>query len=164
MAVSADTVLKLSLAAGALMAGAGAGYYYAFFLPAQAIHETMDGEQRRAVIVDRERVLERARVDEERRREAAQQRYRSCVSDADLAYQGRWTAACRAQHARQQAAFDDCADDWFRTRKGCAREFPVEPPRGCALPEGIGARLASTRDAAKAQCLGELQGGIHGGA
>jgi hypothetical protein len=161
MAVRPDTVLKLSLAAGALMAGAGVGYYYAFFLPAQAIHETMaNGERHDAAGVDRDTALERARAAEAQRQQATQQRYQSCVSSADLAYQGRWAAACRAQHARQQAAFEDCADDLFRTRDGCARDFPIEPERGCALPTTIGDRLAAARDGAKAQCLGELQGGL----
>lgn len=158
-----DTILKLSLAAGALLAGAGVGYYFGVFLPAQAIHETMagaEGDDRRAVIVDREAVLERAVKAEEARKEAARQRYQSCLDSADLGFRGRWTAACRAQHARQQAAFDDCADDWFSTQEGCARKYPVQPEHGCTLPTGIGNPIVATRDAAKAQCLGEFQGGL----
>jgi hypothetical protein len=160
MTTRVDTVLKLSLAAGALLAGAGVGYYFGVFLPAQAIHETLDkGTRHEAATVDGNVDLERERLAETQRRDAAQQRYEGCVATANLAYQNHWSAGCRAQHARQQAAYDDCADDLFSTREGCARKYPVEPERGCALPMQISSRLVSDRDAARAQCLGELQGG-----
>lgn len=155
-----DTVLKLGLAAGALMGGAGVGYYFGVFLPAQAIRETLDAGTRQQVqAADNTAALERARAAELRRREAERQRYQVCVSTADGTYQSRWTAACRAQHIRQQAAFDDCADDWFTSRERCAARFPVEPEHGCALPLALSNRLATDRDAARTQCLGEMQGG-----
>jgi len=161
MAVQPDAVLKLSLAAAVLLAGAGVGYYFGIFLPAQAIHETLDtGTRRQVESTDRTADLERARVAEEQRREAAQQRYQACMGTADTTYRARWTSGCRIQHERQQAAYEDCADDLFSTREGCARKFPVEPEHGCALPVQISGRLVSDRDAARAQCLGELQGGV----
>jgi hypothetical protein len=158
---SADTVLKLGLAAGALLAGAGVGYYFGVFLPAQAIRETMGSETaQHTAAIDRSADLERERRAETQRREAARARYQACVGSADTAYQARWTSACRAQHARQEAAFEDCADDLFSTQEGCARKFPVEPERGCALPLSISNRLVADRDAARSQCLGEMQGGV----
>ena len=156
-----DAVLKLSLAAGVLLAGAGVGYYFGIFLPAQAIHETLDqGTRHQADKADRSGDLERAQRAEAQRREAAQQRYEGCLATANLTYQDRWASGCRAQNQRQQAAYDDCADDLFSTRAGCARKYPVEPERGCALPMQISGRLVADRDAARAQCLGELQGGV----
>jgi hypothetical protein len=160
MASRVDTVLKLSLAAGALLAGSGVGYYYGVFLPAQAIHETLDqGTRHQDQTTDRDAERERAQQAEAQAREAAQQRYQACVGTADTTYSARWTAACRTQHAQQQAAYDDCADDLFSTREGCARKYPVEPEHGCALPLSVSNRLVSDRDAARAQCLGEMQGG-----
>jgi hypothetical protein len=160
MAMQADVVVKLSLAAAVLLAGAGVGYYFGIFLPAQAIHETLDkGASRETQASDRSADLERARLADEQKRAAAQQRYEGCVASANLAYQDRWSQGCRAQNQRQQAAYDDCADDLFSTREGCARKYPVEPERGCALPVQISSRLVADRDAARAQCLGELQGG-----
>ncbi len=161
MAARVDTILKLSLAAGALLGGAGVGYYFGVFLPAQAIRETLDaGTQRQAQAVDNTAVIERAQAAELRRREAERQRYQVCVSTADGTYQSRWTAACRAQHTRQRAAFEDCADDWFASRESCARKFPVEPEHGCALPLSLSNRLAADRDATRAQCMAEMQGGV----
>ncbi|MET1754112.1 hypothetical protein ABVV53_01325 [Novosphingobium sp. RD2P27] len=161
MALNVDTMLKLSLAAGALLAGAGVGYYYGIFLPAESIHQTLDaGQQQEAAASDRRAAFERARAAETKRREAARQHYETCLAAADTAYQARWTSGCRTQHVRQRAAFEDCADDWFRSRKSCAREFPVEPERGCVLPAPIGNRFALERDAARAQCLGGFQSGI----
>ena len=158
---SANTLLKLCLGAGALLAGAGIGYYYGVFLPGQAIRETVAaGEERQAKAAERQAAFARTQAAKAQREQAAQQRYQSCLGNVELTYADRWSAACRTQHARQQAAFEDCADDWFRTREGCAREFPVEPDQGCALPGAIGNRLAAARDAAKGQCLGELQGGM----
>jgi hypothetical protein len=161
VATSADTVLKLSLAAGALLAGAGVGYYFGVFLPAQAIHDTVEsGTRHQTETADRTAELERARQAEAQQREAARERYQACVGAAQTAYSARWTAACRAQHDRQEAAYEDCADDLFSTREGCARNFPVEPEHGCALPLAISNRLVSDRDAARSQCLGEMQGGV----
>jgi hypothetical protein len=159
MALRVDAVLKLSLAAGALLAGAGVGYYFGIFLPAQAIHETLDaGTERQVQAADNTAALERARAAELRRREAERQRYEVCLSTAQGTYQSRWSAACRAQHTRQQAAFEDCADDFFSSRESCARKFPVEPEHGCALPLALSNRLAADRDAARTQCLSEMQG------
>lgn len=161
MAVQPDAVLKLSLAAAVLLAGAGVGYYFGIFLPAEAIHETLDkGTRRQTEDTDRSADLERARLADEQKRAAAQQRYEGCLASASLTYQDHWSQACRAQSARQQAAYEDCADDLFSTREGCARKFPVEPERGCALPVQLSGRLVADRDAARAQCLGELQGGV----
>jgi hypothetical protein len=160
MAMQPDAVLKLSLAGAVLLAGAGVGYYFGIFLPAQAIHETLDtGTKRQIEATDHTADLERARLAETQRREAAQQRYQACIGTANTTYSARWTSGCHAQHERQQAAYDDCADDLFSTREGCARKFPVEPEQGCALPVQISGRLVADRDAARAQCLGELQGG-----
>lgn len=155
-----DAALKYSLAGAVLLAGAGVGYYFGIFLPAQAIHETLDtGTRQQVESTDRTADLERARLAETQRREAAQQRYQACVGAANATYSARWNSGCRAQNARQQAAYDDCADDLFSTREGCARKFPIEPQQGCALPVQISGRLVADRDAARAQCLGELQGG-----
>lgn len=163
MATRADNVLKLSLAAGALLAGAGVGYYFGVFLPAQAIRETVGSETRQQTDASEDAArLERERLAETRRREEARARYQACVGTAMSTYQQRWASACRAQHARQEAAFADCADDFFSTREGCARQFPVEPERGCALPLSVSNRLTSDRDAARSQCLGEMQGGLGG--
>lgn len=162
MAVRVDTVLKLSLAAGALMGGAGVGYYFGVFLPAEAIRETVSAgtaRQARSQADDNSAAIERAQVAEARRREAERQRYEVCLSAASGTYQSRWAAACRTQHARQVAAFEDCADDWFASRSRCARKFPIEPEHGCALPISVSNRLAADRDAARTQCLGEMQGG-----
>lgn len=159
MAIRVDTVLKLSLAAGALLAGAGVGYYFGIFLPAQAIHETLNtGTERQVEAADNTAALERARAAELRRQEAERQRYQVCLSTAQGTYQSRWSAACRAQRTRQQAAFEDCADDFFSSRESCARKFPVEPEHGCALPLALSNRLAADRDAARTQCLSEMQG------
>ncbi|MEW9854870.1 hypothetical protein [Novosphingobium sp. M1R2S20] len=159
MAMNVNAVLKLSIAAGALLAGAGVGYYYGIFLPAESIHRTLEaGQERQAAAADQRAALERARMLETRRREAAQQRYEVCLAAAETAYRSRWTSGCRTQHIRQRAAYEDCADDWFRTRDACRRDFPVEPERGCALPALISSRLAAARDSARTQCLGELQG------
>jgi len=161
VAVQPDAVLKLSLAAAVLLAGAGVGYYFGIFLPAEAVRETLDkGTRHQADDSDRSADLRRARLAEEQKRAAAQQRYEGCLASANLAYQDHWSQGCRAQSARQQAAYEDCADDLFSTRAGCARKFPVEPERGCALPIQISSRLVADRDAAREQCLGELQGGV----
>lgn len=155
----AGAILKLALALAALIAGAGVGYYYAIFLPGH--HERL-AERETATAQARSGADIEAREDEARRRraraEAARVEYQDCLNFAKLSYKQRWTASCRAMHAADVAAYDDCADDLFSTEEACRERHPIRPERGCALPSRIADRLSGDRDRRKQECLGKLEG------
>ncbi|EQB16167.1 hypothetical protein [Novosphingobium lindaniclasticum] len=161
MASKVDTALKASLAAAALLAGAGVGYYYGLFLPGQAARQ----EARELAVQDARRKQEdaqakaqaRERAEQSRRREAAQQEYQDCLNFAELSYKQRWTASCRAQHDADVSALADCADNLFATEEGCRARVAIRPERDCALPGGTARSYSDAREQRKAECLARLQ-------
>ncbi|MFC0206281.1 hypothetical protein [Novosphingobium soli] len=159
MLARVDPILKLCLAVGALLAGAGVGYYYGIFLPAQDVRrQTLAMAEKQAKAAEQSRALaERAR-----REQAAQSEYEGCVAFAETSYRQRWTQACTAMHDADQAAFEDCADDLFSSERGCLARRPIRPAQDCALPSETAQALAAARDERKGQCLGQLQAAQQG--
>lgn len=161
MASKVDTVLKASLAAAALLAGAGVGYYYGVFLPGQASRQEarMLAEQEARQKQEDFQAKAQAREQEEqsRRQQAAQQEYQDCLNFAELSYKQRWTASCRAQHDADVAALADCADNLFATEEGCQAKVPVRPERDCALPGRTAQSYSDAREQRKAECLARFQ-------
>lgn len=150
----ADPILKLSLAAAALLGGAGVGYYYGIYLPAQDIHrQTEEMTQRQS----KAQAESKALADRARREAAAQSEYQDCTNFAELSYKQRWTQSCQSLHDADQAVFEDCADDLFSTQSGCMAKHPIRPARDCALPSQTAQALSAARDQRNAQCLGQLQ-------
>ncbi|MCJ2182265.1 hypothetical protein MTR62_06060 [Novosphingobium sp. 1949] len=150
----ADALLKLALALAALLAGGGVGFYYGIYLPAQDVRS-------RSEELVRQQSQAREQTDQlaarARREEAAQTVFQDCVSTADLTYKSHWTAACRAQHDADVAAYEDCADDFFSTEAGCHRKHPIRPERDCALTTQLAERLVAERQGARQQCQAALQ-------
>lgn len=153
----AAVVLKLALAAAALLAGSGVGYYFGLFLPHQARMTAAASGADQRVQDAAGAAAERARAI---RAEDAQSRYRQCLAAADLVYQGRWNTSCRTQHDADAAAFEDCMDDWFTTRSGCERRHPIRAPQHCALPAPLAAGFVADRNRAKDVCLQEMQAAL----
>ncbi|MGF7154097.1 hypothetical protein [Novosphingobium gossypii] len=156
----ADPILKLCLALGALMGGAGIGYYYGIYLPAQDIHQqTLAMAERQTKAAEQSRAL----ADRARREQEAQAAYGQCTDFAENAYRQRWTQACQALHDADQSAFDDCADNLFSTRSGCLAKHPIRPAQDCALPRQTAQALSTARDQRRNQCAAQLQSAQHGG-
>src|SRR3546814_14927313 len=60
---------------------------------------------------------------------------------------------CQALSKADQAAYEDCADDWFATESGCRAKHPVRPARDCALPAQMAQQIDGAREQRKAECL-----------
>ena len=149
-----DAILKLALALGVLLAGAGIGFYYGIFLPSQEIRrQTREIAARQAAAAAQSKAL----AEQARRAEAAQGEYESCVSFAELSYRRRWGQSCQSLHDADVAAFEDCADDLFSTESGCLAERPIRPARDCALPAAMARELTEARDRHKAECSARLE-------
>lgn len=155
----ADPILKLSLAVAALLAGAGVGYYYGIYLPAQDVRrQTLAMTERK----EQEARQSQALAERARREAAAQGEYQDCVNFAELSYKQRWTQTCQSMHDADQSAFEDCADDLFSTESGCLAKRPIRPARDCALPAQTAQALSDARERRKAQCLGQLEAAQQG--
>ncbi|WP_395392553.1 hypothetical protein WBP07_15985 [Novosphingobium sp. BL-8A] len=163
MASRVDTALKLSLAAAALIAGSGIGWYYGVVLPRQAAREEARQAVERDAEQSRQKAAERAEAEAKKRQESAQLEYQDCLNFAELSYKERWTASCHAQHDADVAAFEDCADDLFATEEGCRAKHPIRPERDCALPAQTAQSYSDAREQRKNECLARLQSAQGGG-
>lgn len=155
----ADPILKVSLAVALLLAGGGVGYYYGIYLPAQDVHrQTQEMTARQSQAQEQAREL----AQRARREAAAQAQYQQCVDFAEVSYRQRWTQTCQSMHDADQAAFEDCADDFFSTKRGCLAKHPIRPARDCALPSQAAQSLSDARNQRRAQCLGQLEAAQQG--
>jgi len=156
----ADPILKLCLAAGALLGGAGVGYYYGIYLPTQDIRrQTLAMAEKQSLAAEQSRAL----ADRARREQAAQGEYAQCVNFAETAYHQRWTQACQTMHDADQSAFEDCADNLFSTERGCLAKHPIRPAQDCALPTQTAQALSEAREQRKMQCTAQLETAQRGG-
>lgn len=150
----ADPILKISLAVAALLAGGGVGYYYGIYLPAQDVRRQTQAMAER----EQERQAQvKALAQRAQREQAAQLEYQECNGAAELSYKERWTQTCQTLHDADQAAFNDCADDFFSSEQGCLAKHPIRPAANCALPTQSAQILAQAREQRKAQCLVRLE-------
>ncbi|TCM18623.1 hypothetical protein EDF56_104153 [Novosphingobium sp. PhB165] len=163
MAGRVDTALKLALAAAALIAGSGVGYYYGVVLPAQAAREEARESAERDAEQARQKAAEKAQAEQQQRQESAQLEYQDCLNFAELSYKERWTASCHAQHEADVAAFQDCSDNLFATEEGCRAKHPIRPERDCALPGPTAQSYSDAREQRKNECLARLQAAQGGG-
>lgn len=163
MAGRVDTVLKLSLAAAAIIAGTGVGYYFGVTLPARAAREEARQLADDQAEAQRAKAAQRAEAEKRRQQESAQLEYQDCLNFAELSYKERWTASCHAQHEADVSAFEDCADDLFATEEGCRARHPIRPERDCALPAQTAQSYSDAREQRKNECLARLQSAQGGG-
>jgi hypothetical protein len=150
----ADPILKVSLALAALLAGAGVGYYYGIYLPAQDVRRQTQEMTARQTQAQAET---RALAERARREQAAQTEYQDCANVAELSYKQRWNLTCQGLHDADQADFQDCADNLFSTESGCLAKHPIRPAQGCALPAHVAQSLSQARDQRKAECAARLE-------
>ena len=154
MSERTDTVLKLSLALAALLAGGGVGFYYGIFLPSQEVRrQAQEMAEKQAAADERKHAL----AAQAQRVAAARVQYDQCLALAETSYRDRWTQSCRVLHDADQSGLDDCADDLLSSESGCRAEHPVRPAQDCALPAAMARELTQARDARKGECSAQLQ-------
>src|SRR3546814_44308 len=128
--------------------------FRSIYLPSQDVRRQTEAMTEKQVMADRQT---KALADQAKRMQAAQLAYDDCVNFAELSYKQRWTQSCQALSKADQAAYEDCADDWFATESGCRAKHPVRPARDCALPAQMAQQIAGAREQRKAECLAKLQ-------
>ena len=167
MASKIDAFLKISIAAGVILASSSAGYYFAVYLP------------HRDEILDRERKIERAKVEYSRqadqvriaaekaaqdRRQAVaagaiQAQYRSCVADADSNYSAGWALACKRIAEKTDKDRADCM--LTAMKDNCAAIYKREDGGpSCSLPRQTGTDLDQRLEKARGRCLDESRAGL----
>ena len=156
-----QSLLKWSLAASLLLAGAGVGYYYAVYLPhrdaalaeAKRLAQERAEAERRAA---RERQLAQQEAADERRaaaQAAAAARYQTCVTDAGTAHDTAWAAECKRVAGKSAQDRADCLAKLSQTYCDAAyRTASTDASPNCALPPVIATGLDAELTRAKNLC------------
>lgn len=166
MAARIDTLLKLSVIASLLLASSGVGYYYGVYLP------------RRDAELDQERMLERARADEEKRaaqeqsftarkeleqRQAADKadvelRYQTCVNSAVATHDASWAAECKRLADKAVEDHAQCLSKTKLSQGYCDTAYRArDGSPNCMLPVKIATELDGGLNKARNRCLRERQ-------
>jgi len=128
----ADEILKLALAAAALLIAGSIGYYYAVFLPGQAIESAKQ-------IADTERAKREQTDKIEAKKSAdaanAKNEYELCLGNAQANYDSRWQNSCKSIHDRAQKSKADCLAQYGPYSYCSGIEVP--PARDCSLPNQV---------------------------
>jgi hypothetical protein len=149
----ADSILKLALSVAALCLGAGVGYYYGIFLPAQA-----DASAARLEAAEKEKQAEARRTAEriEKASADARIRYSECLIAASADYNTRWQSSCRSLNASDTKARRDCVSRGS-TEEYCSTIINVRPASDCSLPTETADSYDAGHKDAKQLCMDELK-------
>jgi hypothetical protein len=162
-------ILKLGIVASAVLASSSAGYYRAIYVPQRnaelaqqrVLDETLAYAQVRAAQIRREaelRQLEQRRLVE---KTAAEDRYQTCLSDADTTHDTSWASECKR-----------IADKAVEDRAGCLARANM--PQGyctavyrerdgsptCMLPVAIATDLDGGLTIARNRCRREREAAL----
>ena len=150
MLEKADGVLKLALAVTALLVGVSVAYYYAIFLPNQALAK----EQR---IAEQERLKREADEKAEARKSdaarSAKSTYDQCLANSQSNYFDRWEASCKRLNKADLDRKSDCEANGY----GYCAAIKITPASECALPSALAEDYDNRREEANKLCLEEFK-------
>ena len=166
MAARIDTFLKGSIAASVLIAAASIAYYYLHYLPQRdaQVDRIQQMEQARIEFsrqAEQARLIEEKRTLEERRaaeKEALQNAYQLCISNAEDNYSRNWADQCKRVAAKAQTDRAECLAKG-QTKSTCDIFNPVaDSSPSCTLSGGkvLNERLQQSRE----RCLQESRLGL----
>lgn len=140
----ANDVLKYSVAAALLMAGAAPAYYFIFYLPqkdALARQEIQDERNSRKEAED-----------------ARRSKYEGCVEQATTDYSSDWDLNCKSRHEKAVEVYNICKK-YGGSETACAKPLNDAPAENCALDIDLSERLGNALARRKAICLSEFKAG-----
>lgn len=164
MAGRTGMIFKFGAMLAVALAAAGAGYYYAVYLP------------RRDAALANERMLAKARADADARaaqarlaaqqlaqaerqalqKAAAEQRYQTCLNAAAAAHDASWADDCKSLAGKVAADHADCLDKLKLPKTYCDSSYPPrDGSPNCTLPGAIGNVLDADLARARDRCLQE---------
>lgn len=150
MLEKADEVLKLALAAAALLVGVSVAYYYGIFLPEKARTE----EQR---LVEADKAKQEAAVKQAKKQETASRdakvAYDKCLLSASQDYSSRWNKTCIRLNKEDVARKAQCAANGYYN----CDQILVTPANGCSLPNELADDYDKSLDEEKKLCLEEFK-------
>lgn len=156
---------KILIVFAALLASASVAYYYVYYLPHRDAlldnerHESEARAERQRIEQEQRAQAERDAAEEKKALQAenAQQRYVSCLTFADKAYDSQWAGQCKINAARVERGLASCIQAGI-SKVQCAASYGVaNPGSDCSLPSDSAKTLNEQHDKDKAQCFREYQ-------
>lgn len=143
----ADAILKLALAAAALIVCSGVGYYYGLFLPQQAAAAA----QQQAVDQREKAEASKAAADQKAKaRQEAEDTYNACLSAAQIDYSNRWDNSCKTNHDRMLKLKSECLQTMSAD---FCQSYDVPPDHDCTLPNAVSDSYDASLQQSKQLCL-----------
>ena len=152
MLEKADALLKLALAIAALAIGLSVGYYYAIFLPNEALQEKQfvlnEAQQQQKMESQKIAALERAK-------KIAQEKYDQCLFSAFQSYTDRWESTCRRLNKDDTERKNQCLQNGY-SEQYCG-QISVTPSKNCSLNNTLADDYDASHSEAKKLCLEEFK-------
>ncbi|MCZ8325780.1 MAG: hypothetical protein O9283_11010 [Sphingomonadaceae bacterium] len=150
MLEKADEVLKLALAAAALLIGASVAYYYAIFLPVQAHAQAQSEAEAERAKREANEKAEARKLDAVR---SAKSAYDQCLANSQSSYSDRWNASCKRLNKADLERQAECQANGF----GYCDSIKITPAIDCALPTVVANDYDNRREEANKLCLEEFK-------
>lgn len=150
MIEKADQILKLALAAAALLIGASVAYYYAIFLPDKASAELQREAEADRLKRETEAKAEAQKLDASRNAKAA---YDQCLAFAQSNYTDRWNNSCKRLNKADLERKSQCESNGY----GYCDQIKITPASDCSLPNDLGDDYDKGREDANKLCLEEFK-------
>lgn len=150
MLEKADEVLKLALAAAALLIGASVAYYYAIFLPDQANAQAERVAEAERTKRQADEKAEARKIDEAR---TAKSTYDQCLAFAQSNYSDRWDASCKRINKSDLERKSECESNGY----GYCDSIKITPANDCSLPNALANDYDNRLEEANKLCLEEFK-------
>jgi hypothetical protein len=156
MLEKSQDILRISLAAAALLVGGSVAYHYAIYIPekdqeaqeAAAAQEAADERRQQALADAAQKTAQEKRT-----------AYKVCVSNAFADYHSRWESNCKSNSDDAAASRSNCLARGF-SADYCAASFPAISPTDCRLPNAVANEYDEQLKDDKARCLQEASNGL----
>lgn len=146
----ADEILKLAIAAAALMIGASMAYYYGIFLPDKATAETQREAEADRLKRETDAKAEAQKADVARN---AKSTYDQCLAFAQSNYSDRWTSSCKRLNKADLERKSQCESNGY----AYCDQIKVTPANECSLPNELAGNYDKGREEANKLCLEEFK-------
>lgn len=156
MLEKSQDILRISLAAAALLIGGSVAYHYAIYIPEKDQEAKLDAAAKEAA---EERRVEEQSEAAAKSAEAKRTAYKVCVSSAQMSYDSRWNANCKSIAQEADENRSNCLARGFDASY-CVTSYPVVPAHDCRLPSSNANAYDQELKDEKARCLAEAGSGL----
>jgi hypothetical protein len=149
-------ILRLSVAAAAILIGGSVAYHYAIYIPEKDQEAQQNAAAKEAAEERRDEAQNQAAAKSAEEKRTA---YKLCVSDAQMNYESRWNSNCKSLADDAAENRSTCNSRGYDASY-CAAMYPPVPAEHCRLPSSNADSYDDQLKDEKARCLAEASNGL----